>query len=315
MKILIIRYSSLGDVVIATSVIKAIYDRFKPVLIDFLTDCKYIPIFSSNPFINRVIGFDRSADRIAEFLRLKREVDHYDLTLDLQGKVFSALIGRISSPKGYLRFSKRMFWKNYELEHILDQYARFLKVIGVELIEKRYFLFYSRRKGDKVIGINIEGGHISKRLSMGQLFKITEHVTALGFKVVLIGSHISAQLARDIMCRYKNVLDTTSADIKGLIETISGLNVLITPDSGPLHIASALRVPTVAIFGSTPSSRWLPKDGHFSLIASDYDCSPCSDYGTSICSSMKSFGCIRGISADIITSEALRLYESYKEED
>ncbi len=315
MKILLIRYSSLGDVVISTSVLKAVYEHFPGAQIDFLTDNRYIPVLRRNPYVSDIIGFDRTGDRISEYLRLRKLSGRYDIVFDLQNKLFSCLLSVTFSRGRYFRFSKRHFCGGCSEQHILDIYAGFLKSAGIQLKERRYFISYERKKTDRLIGINIEGGHLSKRLSKSQLFRISQHFTESGFRVLLIGTEMSRTLARDIMCRYKNVTDTTSADVAGLIDIISGLNVLITPDSGPLHLAAALGVPAVAVFGSTSYRKWLPVKENISLIKSDYDCSPCSEYGASICRSMKSFGCIRDISPDIIAGEALRLYEQDKKED
>ncbi len=315
MRILIIRYSSLGDVVISSAVLKAVYEHFKTAQIDFLTDNRYTPVLIFNPYLNNVIGINRETDRIFEYFRLKRILDKYDIVFDLQNKFFSKMIVRRIDAKQVFRFSKRAYCNNKKEEHILNLYEAFLKDKGIELRDKRYFLFYKKNEGDKTIAINIEGGHISKRFSAGQIFHIVKNIREAGFSIVLIGTKSSKTLARDIMCKFTDVEDTTSCDVKGLIETISRLSVLITPDSGPLHIAAGLGIPVVTVFGSTSYKKWLPMTENISLIKSDYGCSPCSEYGTSICRYMKSFGCIRDISPDIITLEALRLYEQNKKKD
>ncbi|MCX7957894.1 MAG: glycosyltransferase family 9 protein [Deltaproteobacteria bacterium] len=315
MKILIIRYSSLGDIVISTSVLKAIYDHFPGARIDFLTEKRYIPLLKSCPYAGNVIGFNRNSERFYEYLHLAKCLDRYDIVFDLQNKLFSFIVAQTVSRGKIYRFYKRYVSEVKLSVHILDLYSRFLGNAGIEMKDKRYFLSYGRKRQDKLIGINIEGGHLSKRLSRAQLFGITESLTNKGFEVILIGTMVSKSLARDIMCRFRNVREITSRGVDGLIDTISALSVLITPDSGPLHIASALKVPSVAIFGSTSYTKWLLQSENVSLVKSDYKCSPCSEYGTSICRAMKSFGCMRSISADIIVSEALRLYEQDKKEN
>lgn len=315
MRILIVRYSSLGDVVIATSVIKAIHDKFQDATIDLLTDKRYLPVFEKNPYLSRVYGFERSGDRIFEYFRLKKMLGHYDILFDLQSKIFSILLSRAVARGVIYRFDRLSFLNRSSNEHILTAYQAFLKTAGIELRDRRYFLYYKRCIEEGLVGLNIEAGHLSKRLSKKQLLRITSILIDRGLKVALIGTSKSLDLARDIMCRYPDVVDTTHLDVRGLIETISRLELLITPDSGPMHIAAALGVPSVAIFGSTSYKRWLPEVDCISLVKSDIECSPCSEYGSWMCRSMKSFSCIRGISPDIIASEAIRLYESYKKKD
>ncbi len=314
MRILVIRYSSLGDVVISTAVLNAIARQFSPEFLGFLTDFRYAAVLKDNPFVDELILFDRGESRISEYFRLKKILKRYDLVFDLQNKAFSVLISRSVSAGKIFRFSKRFYGRNQE-KNILDLYNEFLKDTGVVMEEKRYFLYYKRLSAVRNIGINIEGGHISKRLVRQQLYDVVKWLSTNGFNVVLLGTNFSRELARDIMCRFQNIKDTTTMDVSGLIEAIASLNVLITTDSGPLHIAAALGVPTVAIFSSTSYKKWLPERENISLIKSDYECSPCSEYGTDICRSVRNFGCIRTISPDIIIKEALRLYEQDQKKD
>ncbi|MGC8926731.1 MAG: glycosyltransferase family 9 protein [Myxococcota bacterium] len=316
MNILIIRYSSLGDVVISTAVLKAIRDRYPDAEIDFLTDIRYSPVLNRNPFVNRVITLNRNELRLYESIRLEKELRQYDILFDLQNKLFSRIIALRKSRGEVHIFNKSSYGNIANQEaNILELYSNYLNNCGIEMREKRYFLFYERRRRWDIIGINIEGGHISKRLTRRQIYSIVSELSQKGFKILLIGTELSSELAREISCRFKNIIDTTSSTVDALIDRIATLSVLITPDSGPLHIAAALNVPTVAIFSSTSHDRWLPRSDRISLIKSDYTCAPCSEYGTAICRAMKSFGCISTISPDIILFEAMRLYESYKEED
>jgi len=316
MKILIIRYSSLGDIVITTPVVRAIYERFEGPQIDYLIDRKYAPVLKNNPYINEVITFSREESRIYEFFRLRGILSPYDIVFDLQNKPFSRIISTVTdSPKRYT-FSRVLMkrTKPHKPVHILDMYSEFLKGLDIELKDMSYKLYYKRNRIGNRAGIVIEASRLSKRLSIEQILNITKGLIDLNFEIVLIGSKESQEMARDISCRFEGIIDTTGLNVEGLIETVSTLSVLITPDSGPLHIASALGIPTVAIFGSTSPERWLPQDKNISLIYSNYECSPCSEYGTSICRELKSFSCITSISPDIIIGEVKRLYEQAQKE-
>jgi len=312
MRILIIRYSSLGDIVITTPVIKAIYDKYDSPQIDFLIDIRYAPILKGNPHIQNILSFDREENRLYEFFRLKGVLPKYDIVFDLQNKLFSRIIARAVKSREVYTFRKNSTQgKN---RNILDMYSDFLGALGIPLEDRLYKLYYARQRYNNRIGINIEGSRLSKRLSTDQIFGVIQRLNRQDFEIVLIGSNKSRNLAREISCRFHNIIDTTDLDVEGLIETIATLSVLITPDSGPMHIASALDIPTVAIFGSTSPHRWLPRNGNITLLYSNYDCSPCSEYGTPICREQKSFSCITSISTDIIIAEAVRLYEQIQKE-
>lgn len=311
MEILIIRYSSLGDILIATPIIRAIKEHYQSANLDILVDERYSPLLYNNPHIENIITFKRDSNRIFEIIRLRRSMKRYDIVFDLQNKPFSKAISRILSRGDVLTFNKQFCdrYNNKNKRHILELYSSFLAACGIELTDYRYELYYKREVEEKRVGINIEGGHLSKRLSKRQLIEISRRLNREGFRIYLIGTEASSELARDIMSCIPNTVDTTSYNVQQLIELISSLSLLITPDSGPLHIAAASGVKTVAVFGSTSPYRWLPPVKDISLIYLEYPCSPCSEYGTSLCRAMKSFSCIREISPDIIVLEARRLYE------
>lgn len=311
MEILIIRYSSLGDILIATPIIRAIKGHYRSANLDILVDERYSPLLYNNPHIKNVITFKRDSNRVSEMIRLRRSMKRYDIVFDLQNKPFSKTISRILSRGEVFTFNKQSCdrYNNKEKRHILELYSSFLANCGIELTDYRYELCYKREIEDRRVGINIEGGHLSKRLSKRQLIEVSRKLSNEGFRIYLIGTEASSELARDIMSCTPNTVDATSYNVQELIETIFSLSLLITPDSGPLHIAAAAGVRTVAVFGSTSPYRWLPPVKDISLIYTEYFCSPCSEYGTSLCRAMKGFSCIRGISPDIIVLEAKRLYE------
>jgi ADP-heptose:LPS heptosyltransferase len=95
----------------------------------------------------------------------------------------------------------------------------------------------------------------------------------------------------DLTCR-------TSLPVLGAV--IERLAVLLTNDSGPAHIAYALGVPTVTIFGETDPDRWGPPDnGPFRAVVRDLPCRPCAEDG---CPS--GYACLRGISVDQVVEAA-----------
>ncbi len=307
MDILIIRYSSLGDLLISTPVIKAIRENYTNDNLDILVDERYKAVFENNPHLNEIITFDRKDSRFKEALRLKKVMKKYDVVFDLQNKPFSKIMSKLLSRGDIFTFNKAGC-SDFK-SHILELYRSYLLKNGIVMKDRNYVLNYKREAKTVSAGINIEGGHLSKRLSKEQIIEIARRLGDKGFTVYLIGTELSRDLARDVMALCKNIVDTTSYSVKEVIVLISSLSILITPDSGPMHIAAALNVPAVAIFGSTSPYRWLPPSRYISPIYSEYKCSPCSEYGTSICRAMKSFSCINEISPDIITLEAERLYE------
>jgi heptosyltransferase-2 len=88
--------------------------------------------------------------------------------------------------------------------------------------------------------------------------------------------------------------DTLALDVDGLIGAVGRCAALVAGDSGPVHLASALRVPVVALFGPTAPERWAPRTGAFRVVTEQLICSPCSNHGTAVCP-ICTHACMRAI--------------------
>ena len=116
MKILIIRFSSFGDVLLTTPVIRKIKEKYPDSEIDFIVYESFSEAVSLNPYIRKLILFDRKKSRDRKYINevignLKKE--KYDFVVDLHSKLLSRVIGKSLSDSRteYLRYKKRKWWK------------------------------------------------------------------------------------------------------------------------------------------------------------------------------------------------------------
>lgn len=113
--------------------------------------------------------------------------------------------------------------------------------------------------------------------------------------VVVLGTEEYAGEARDIS-PYNLVGKTSVRELAALIQRAV---ILVTPDSGPMHVAGAVGTPVAALFGKELPSRWAPKQ-QCRVIYLDLPCSPCDDDTARRCGDL---GCMRGISAEMVLEE------------
>ncbi len=164
-------------------------------------------------------------------------------------------------------------------------------------------------QNQKIVGINISA---SKRWNtkiwpMKNLIKLCEELARRDIRVVLTGIENDLERAAELIKSVSNIKPINACgktSINQLACLIFKCNVYLTGDSAPLHIAAAMDVPFVALFGSTDPRRHLPPAKKFTVIKKDLPCSPC--YKPK-CRKVK---CMESISADEVLEAIERLLEN-----
>ncbi|HOI33559.1 MAG TPA: hypothetical protein PLC47_12375, partial [Bacteroidales bacterium] len=135
MKILLIRLSSIGDIVLTSPIVRAIKTQLKPVELHAITRKSYLSIYAQNPYIDKVFGVEKSPDEILGLLKAEK----YDLVVDLHKNLRSIKLRLALGVKSY-SFPK-LNWEKYLLVrfkidhmpdlHIVDRYFEAVKPLGV----------------------------------------------------------------------------------------------------------------------------------------------------------------------------------------
>ncbi|MCH7761582.1 glycosyltransferase family 9 protein [candidate division TA06 bacterium] len=269
---------------------------------------RFEEIFQGNPFLDELIVFDRESfqklslfRRIIEELKFIHEVRRrrFDLAIDLQGTLRSALLSFLSKTRhrvGYTyRFRKtfyniRVIGRNpqYAVEYNLDT----LRALGLSVEEKdlvfslpedarrfgREFLkSHSLRtpelRGNRVVGLFPGGGWSAKRWSVEKYAELGERIEKeLGFEVLLLGGPQEKGVLSEISSRMANqpwILEDVS--LKKFGGVLEKLDLLVGNDSSPTHIAIALGVPTITFFGPTDAQSATPPGGrHIAISRNEY---------------------------------------------
>jgi ADP-heptose:LPS heptosyltransferase len=315
-KFLIIRFSSIGDIVLTTPVIRCLKKQVHNAEVHFLTKTSFKQVVEHNPQIDKKIYFNDDLD--ATIIQLKAE--NYDYIIDLHHNLRTFLIKLRLMKKSY-SFNKINFQKwllvNFKIntlpqKHIVDRYFETVKSFGVEN-DKAGLDYFITQEDEKIIqqlpashqqgyiGFVIGAKHNTKKLPVDKIISICNKIK---FPVILIGGKEDAQTAEAI-------ISTTSANIfnacgKYTINQSAAIvkhaHTIITQDTGFMHIAAAFKKRIISVWGNTiPEFGMYPYQTEESKIVEVQNlyCRPCSKIGFDKCPKGH-FRCMKEIDEDAI---------------
>ena len=303
-----IRLTALGDVVLVEPVVRAFRARFPGVKVDLITEAHHAPLMAARGGLDAVVAYDRhGADagwsgqgHVLDRLPTRR----YDAVVDLQGKLRTRLLSLRVSAKQRITLTKRTFlrgllslfgWDPPVVDrHAVEVYLDALAPLGVgrslpdgdapKLLADRV-----PSPGAVRVGFGVGARHATKRWPADRFAALADQLAARVPELVvhLIGGPGDVPLLDAVRSGIERAkideTDITAMDVAGLADAIQGLDLLVGVDSGPAHLAAAMGVPVVTLFGPTPPTRWGPRAAHGAVVRLDLDCSPCTNFGGPTC--------------------------------
>jgi ADP-heptose:LPS heptosyltransferase len=289
MKILFVRFSSLGDIILTTGVMNYLKQQHPEAEIDVFTYTQFKEVFHNLPFVNRVITHSKSKGIIDFFNIIQKETDEYDYIFDLHGKVKSKFLKFHTQAEffSYKKDSKarRDFVKkrkeNDRLNiHVVEKYFEpVAEAFNIEMpdAEKlRPILSSDVPVNEKHVFIHPFASKMTKSYPMAEELAI--ELMEKGFTPVFGGDGDAPKL--------NGIIDKTGkTSLRNLFDTISSCEYAVSTDSGPLHAAYALNKPTVALFGSTTRHfGFYPDFRNVSVLEDNsLECRPCHIHGLDSC--------------------------------
>ena len=318
MRILLIRLSSLGDVVLTTPVIRAVRSHFPEAYIAMLVAKQSADVLQENPHLDEIITFDRLAKnkdtgemfRIAHILRERR----FTLTIDLQRKFRTELLMYLSGAvervgKGRLCTVRVSEQGN---KHATVHYFDLLHAAGIPAEDQRLELFLSESErldaAQRFDTAGTNDGQLKVGFFPGAGWKLREWMperfAAIGDRLVqrfnadvlIFGGQQETELVQSVV----NLMNAPAIPFAGnlqirqLAACIEKCDLFLTNDTGPMHIAAAVGTPTVSLFGPGNHIRFQPLGELHQIIRHDVPCSPCKQF-TDKC---KDNICMKGIGVD-----------------
>ncbi|MFA8299037.1 MAG: glycosyltransferase family 9 protein [Hyphomicrobiales bacterium] len=323
-KILIIRLSSIGDVVLTTPVIRCVKQQTKDAEIHFLVKKNFATVLEANPYVDNIHVFD--GDLRQTVIDLKRQ--NFDFVIDLHKNLRSLRIKRAlgapSSAFDKLNLKKWLlvnFKRNKMPDiHIVDRYMDTVAELGVKNDNKGldYFIpdgykvditSFPKEFHSGYIGIVIGGAHATKVFPENKLIELIQKIEK---PVVLLGGPLDSIMGNRIVNACPDAAVFNSCGKYHLHQSASLVeqaDKIISNDTGLMHIAAAFKKDIISIWGNTvPSFGMYPyvpeKEQEIKnniLEVNDLPCRPCSKIGYDKCPKGH-FKCMNNIKIEDILS-------------
>lgn len=332
LNILVIKLSAVGDVILATASLKALREAFPRARICCLTGRESAVVLHHCPYIDDVIVYDhQQKDRgVLGFWRLivRLRKFRFDKVIDLQNNVRTHLAAFLCMPRASYGYRNKKFGGllshgiaddkppmppvQHQFDVLKEVGISFNDRIRLELWPRSDDAAYAREllqgewideKTHRIIGINIASSSrwATKNWPAKAIAELCDLLAAENIRVIITGMDKDKSLAREIAARAKSrpgiiVGKTTILQLSALI---GYCHVYVTSDSAPLHIAAAMRVPVVALFGPTDPQRHIPPGDNISVMRKPMACSPC--YRTTC--KLTTHACMKDITAAEVYAE------------
>ena len=338
MKILILKPSSLGDVVQALPVARLIRSHFPAATVDWWIHTDLVPLLADDPDIHRVIPFDRKAwGRPSGFIPAGREIsrlrrERYDWVLDLQALARSAVVAWLTRGALTVGLDDRREGAPaaYDLavprpgpnRHAVEWYLAVLRTLKVPIHWNFEWLPHHPRaaaairslsSGDETVWIALQPGArwMNKRWPITHYGELARRLILRNprWRVAVLGGPGDRPLGAEIT----RVAGNRAVDLTGrlslpeMIEFIRDCALMVTNDTGPMHVAAALRRPVLALFGPTDPARTGPYGQQDSVLQVALDCVPCLK---SSCSHPRPIACLADLEVERVVREASDRLES-----
>lgn len=297
-KILCIKPRGIGDIILSTIVLDNLKAHFPSVTIDYLTEHFAKSAVENNPLVNKVITIDKKEFPVKAALKIRKE--KYDMILDLWSNPRSAQITFFSGVKYRVGFAYRGRKYAYNLlatsskgeHHSAEHNLELLKAIDVPVVSKKIHYYVNEKENKiakdfinknfplnkKIIGIIPSGGWPSKRCDAIKWVEIGKAVIEKYNAAILIlwgpGDEIDSNYINENLPDSILAPKTTISEMSGFINNCS---IILANDSGPMHIAAALNIPTLGIFGPTnPKAHGPYSENSTYVIKKDLFCIICN---------------------------------------
>ncbi len=335
MKVLVIRFSSIGDIVLTTPVVRCLKQQHKDVVVHYLTKSAYAAILMNNPYIDKMYLFDDDLDAVTE--KLKEE--KYDVIVDLHHNLRTMRVKKALNVKSH-SFPKLNVQKwlltNLKInmmpdKSIVERYFETVMPLGITNDGKGldYFLRDDKKLSDSDIPVSHWGGYVgcviggsynTKKLPVEQWRKFCELIP---YPVILLGGPEDRDdgLAIAEQDRIKIYNSCGKFNLTESAELVKIARVIITNDTGMMHVAAAFKKPIVSLWGNTsPDMGMFPYYGFNNLkerVAPEsvimemkkLGCHPCSKLGYNRCPKGH-FKCMRQLDMRDAVEEVKRLWSS-----
>jgi heptosyltransferase-2 len=324
MKFLVIRFSSIGDIVLTTPVVRCMKKQIPDAEIHFLIKPQFKTVLAANPYIDKFHVLQKDWDKMISELKEEK----FDYIIDLHHNLRTLRVKNALKVPSYsfnkLNIEKLIFvklkWNVMPKVHIIDRYLETVKPFGVvnDGAGMDYFIPKEEEVQLKDIPASHHAGYIALVIGASYytkkmpIYKLQELCKKIDHPVILLGAKEEFEEGEQICSVDPGKIYNACGKftLNESADLVRKAKVVIAHDTGLMHIAAALKKPVIAIWGSTtPSFGMVPYYGENYLAhhAQPYDdvqvhklwCRPCTKIGRKKCP-QGHFKCMKEISIDEI---------------
>ncbi len=303
MKILVIRFSSIGDIVLTSPVVRCVHQQLPDAEIYFLTKKQFQPVMANNPHIHQVFYFENN---LIETISAIKNTG-VDYIIDLHNNLRSRIITAAFPLAKVFRFNKlnaeKWLLTSFKINrlpniHIVDRYFETVSALGVKNDNEGLDFFIAQQdifnikslpethqKGYLVFSVG--GQHNTKKMPLHQWQKLAAEIN---FPIIVLGGNDEWETGEALSKVNNNLINfcgkTSLAQSASLIQHAE---MIVTHDTGLMHIAAAFKKPVLAIWGNT-----IPELGMYAYFGKNpvsnfqaevkgLNCRPCSKLGYNKC--------------------------------
>ena len=325
LKFLIVRFSSIGDIVLTTPVVRCLRKKYPDAIIHYLTKKKFASIIQSNPYIDKVFLLEDDLKKTIEEL----ENEEYDHIIDLHHNLRTLRMKNAIHDVPFHSFNKlnikKWLYTNFKIntmphKHIVDRYMATVESLGVQNdgLGLDFFIPDNEKikEGDLpfshlqgYIAIAIGAAHNTKKLPVKKLQQL---VQKLEFPIVLLGGkedfHNGEKIAESDAIKIYNACGRFSLNESA--DIVRNAKLVISHDTGLMHIAAAFKRNILSVWGNTvPSFGMTPYKTNYEVFqVNKLWCRPCSKTGFDKCP-LGHFKCMNDQSMDAINASAESYYK------
>ncbi len=317
MKLLVIRFSSIGDIVLTTPVIRCLKQQLGGE-VHFLTKKKFHSILASNPYLDKIHVIEKSLSALLPAL----QEEGYDYVIDLHNNLRTRRVKWALKAKNFT-FKKLNLEKwllvNFKINrlpdvHIVDRYLATTKSLSIHNDGQGLDYFIPKEAEVRIsdylkserpfIAFAIGAAHATKRLPMSKIIEICQIIAQ---PIILLGGPAEAEVGDEIATQAGAHVVNSCGKLKlhQSASVVRQADYVITHDTGMMHIAAAFQKNIISVWGNTlPAFGMTPyygerKNKNTSIEVNALACRPCSKIGHAACPK-KHFNCMQQIDIESI---------------
>lgn len=327
-KILVIRLSSIGDILLTSPLLRLLSLRFPQAQIDFCSKEKYAELLQPHPTLRQVLVLEpRGGWQALRRLKQRIRSENYDLIIDVH-KNFRSLV--LADGRAQITRYRKYYFKRWLLVHlgwnllqdVPPVYRRYLESVQPWHLEDdgrypEFFLTPAEKElarsavqrlgspgAERRIGLAVGAGYETKQWPVEHFVRLAGLLREkLAVRVFIFGAATDQAFAQPIA----EAAGSAGVNLCGQLTLrqtaawVAEMEVMVTNDSGLMHLATAVKTPTVALFGSTTRELgFFPAPPFVRVLERpDLSCRPCSHVGRHRCPKGH-FRCMKEITADMV---------------